>query len=1592
MENNEPNDNDNFEFNDIESPEREMEIEDNNMDGQIMDLIKNCYNNILELFQCGNGTELINKLKELDYDSGSVCARKMIKIGGWKCSNCEKNGNAILCQQCWSKVREKHLGHEILFNATTNGTCDCGDPNTLESSLFCPQHKGPLTNEEDIQKYIIKNFSKDLIQTFEKYIEDFYDKFVPYLVKVIENKQISFGFSNNMIFYVELINVLSNNNAILHILSKIFLKNYKYKTKHYCLLVKDNEIELIKNKEEHDCCCPLIRILMEAWGDQNQDVLYRFLLNYKLRKTMGVLYFLLNERFMKYFIRDFGEISVQYIFLDVGTTTTSIPGLIELYYEKLYEIVNYFIDENLIINEEEESPLSKKIISQKDIDEEDVFYDTKEKTRDLKNIFQRVFYDNIYLIKPESANNLSNNLTVYKTLIDILSIFHNINHITAYYPHKFGLYKESFDENLVNAENYLLLLFDLYISILNFENKEMVQKLFEYFSDIVTNKRTKQIKDDEYSFHSTLYRGFAIFLNKYCFHYIDSIKSQDINDAFKNSIKYIKNFKQFGEIIIKDILKTFGFINACGENFVNYYGENMPYYDNYYCEQDEFILRDFFLLRFILSHKDFQNSFSLVNIFKHCCLENTYNIMEKHFFSKESVPPETNFFEEEDNYKYMNFNGKILKLILNMIRDNKSLIWEFCCSYQYLKNSKIPNKLLEKVINDDKENIKENCKKLIINNILSKENLNTYTDISDALSASIKDILGKDEIEKLILSLTNKTLTINKKAKFSIKDEYLKYLDISSVYDFRERSNIQKYINNFKTELISIYNTCFYPFTKYEVVSQNNIYNNFFLNQENFDIIFKLTEALLMNKYYIIFQQFFLSELINYWNIFFYVFEENNKNNKEYISFLEKNKTCIEKLINILSNNSLNDNALKDYCLTVVERITKISLFVKFKVNYQKENKSEKASQIKSIKLSMKEKFKNRFKNQLGKIEKIYNVDSVKVEEKKIYEVCIYCLKPIEQHNVYNLYGKVGILIKDLLFWNSFRQTIQNEYEKNLNNNDFKNKVMPHKKTLGFNIYSCNHLMHNSCFMKLVENKSNEKCPLCRQNVDLFIPCLTQYTNEDIYYILKGYTLSEKTNQLITIDDIMDDNKFTILLSEDEINNIKKFKELIDNKDNKIYELIKFSKAYLCVFMQDIGIDPADENNKFIQTDKIIERCSEDFGNFFDFIENYDDKNSLIDNWKNLILIIRLLMKLDDLDYYTAFRVLTKLLKQLNSFESPNFSEMMLEDNLKKILFQILFLICILFDYESVSGYEKYIMKLFLPLYSLQYFIRQISINDKLQFCFENNYNEKKFNLYIASDKNVLNVLKYISRNIMLTNLLIRYNDDTQKNIINNDNISFELNHMLEKIGFSNYISKSFSEILFDLDSNNLNNINLYFEQFLQKKKVTDLLKDDYMKIMNDFLKDKQTLNTYNPSNLLGSCLPISYNFIKLPKYALDFQYLFFDYPCLFCKRIGYPSLICLTCGKKICKEPCAVYNPAIEHNIRCGGGRAIFISTANYKVVLIDNKYINELDIPFYVNKFGESNDSNVTTKEIKLNEDEINKALKIFVNFSKTKYKNKI
>ena len=1526
-------------------------------------ILKESFDNYLKLFSCNNSKVLSAKLKELNQEAGSVCAGKMIKIGGWKCSDCEKNANAIICHECWKQIKDKHLSHDIKYNGSTNGTCDCGDLNTVEASLFCPNHKGPLTKEEDIQNYINKNIPPELIQSFEKYTEDLIKNILPYIADSIEKKKIDdLYFKENMKEFINQIEVLSNNNALMHILSKIFLKNYKIKTTHNCLLINDNEIKfIIKSNEVHNCVCPLIRYLMEGWVDNNQDVLYRFLLNYKLRKTMGVLYFILFEHFTKYCITDICELSVQYIFDDVCTTASSTPGIIGYYFDSLKKIIEYFTD-NILNNENDNFPLIQQINNN----------DISIKNKTLKNTLLRIAFDTIYLIKPQSAKYLGNNEKIYLRLINILSKFQNINPIKSFYPHLYGYYKDSFSFDLIQSENYLLMIFDFYISILNFKNKALILTLFKNFSEAIINNdnNSNNLKKDEYSFHYSLYRGFSIFLIRYCYHYINYNNIDDINEGFKEAMKYIPNFKTFGEIIINNYFKLFGYINACGENFLNYYGEFMPYNEIYYFDYKEFILRDFILVRFILSCNIFRFSFSLLNIFEKCSLEKTYDIMEKHLFSKDNIPPEKDFINEVDIYKYMNFNGKILKIILNITRENTCFLWGLGSSHQSLKNGKISTEITRAIIMNDKENIKEICKKIIINEILSKENLNTFTDISEAIFTSFHDIFGEDKIENLILSMTNKTLTQNKKAKFSIKDENLKYLDISSVYNFKEKSNIQKYINNFKKEKISVYNTYFYPFSKYEVNLQNNIYLNFYLNQENFNIIFKMTELLLNDEKYSIFQQFFLSELINYWNIFFYLYENNN--DEYYKTFLNKNEKNIIKIINLLRNNTLNDDSLKDFCESVIKKTTKINR--DFNIEITQENTINLENKNKEIgpKSSMKEKMKNKFKKKFSQLEQVYNIGEIE-EEKKVYEPCIYCLKPIEPNDINNLYGKVGNITYDYLFFNSFSQTIKKEF-KNYSNNDkdFNEIIFQSEKIKGYNIYSCNHFIHYSCFIKLDPN--NLKCPFCNQIINLFIPFLSQYNNKDSYYIFKGVNLLE--NEQNNFCFLIDNNKFYISISEEE----KMNKELK-------FDTLALSDQYLFKVLNNY--EDKDIFDKILLTKKVLENISNIFSNFFDMIEIFDDIKNKIENFKNLVLVIRLLLKIDKLDYGTLFNTLISLLKEfINLNEEENFTKIIFEDNLKMTLLQILIIISILFDYDTINGYEKYIMKLFLPIYTIQYYIRHILLNNKLKFnyyAYINQYNITSFNEYLKNDIDKNKIIRFISKNIMLTNLLIRNN--------NNDDISFELNTLLDNIGLSNYKSKTFKEIINMVDSfvgqESKNIIDSFFMQFLPKMKVNDFFTEIYSKIFENYITKKYKMNKFISPYLLASCLPFNYNFIKLPIRAIDFQFDYFNVSCSYCNEHGYPFLLCLTCEKKICnieENMCHDLNLIMKHNEECGGGRSIYLNNLNYKIVLIDKNSKFEVDIPFYVNKFGESIDSNVTSKDIILNEEEIKKALKLFINYSWT------
>ena len=79
--------------------------------------------------------DMTNFFARLDKDTQTICAKKMIEVGGWRCGDCVTNDNTIFCQDCWSLMKDKHKGHNIIFVGRVSGTCDCGDHNCISKEF-----------------------------------------------------------------------------------------------------------------------------------------------------------------------------------------------------------------------------------------------------------------------------------------------------------------------------------------------------------------------------------------------------------------------------------------------------------------------------------------------------------------------------------------------------------------------------------------------------------------------------------------------------------------------------------------------------------------------------------------------------------------------------------------------------------------------------------------------------------------------------------------------------------------------------------------------------------------------------------------------------------------------------------------------------------------------------------------------------------------------------------------------------------------------------------------------------------------------------------------------------------------------------------------------------------------------------------------------------------------------------------------------------------------------------------------------------------------------------------------------------------------
>ena len=127
-----------------------------------MERLQNILIELASLFGYKYDNSFFKYLKSISIPNTTICGKEIKKSeGSWKCTDCELNSSSTYCNDCF--IKEKHLGHDIYFNQSSSGLCDCGDNLVLKSEGFCDKHKGDYTNIKDLMNFIKSSIDEKLL-------------------------------------------------------------------------------------------------------------------------------------------------------------------------------------------------------------------------------------------------------------------------------------------------------------------------------------------------------------------------------------------------------------------------------------------------------------------------------------------------------------------------------------------------------------------------------------------------------------------------------------------------------------------------------------------------------------------------------------------------------------------------------------------------------------------------------------------------------------------------------------------------------------------------------------------------------------------------------------------------------------------------------------------------------------------------------------------------------------------------------------------------------------------------------------------------------------------------------------------------------------------------------------------------------------------------------------------------------------------------------------------------------------------------------------------------------------------------------------
>ena len=1595
-------------------------------------------------------SEVIHYLEKTAIPNNCECSEIIDIIPCWRCLDCT-DYDSIYCSKCFLKSKDLHKGHKIHFLPNVEGMCDCGNPSCYE--IFCPEHKGPFIEQKQIDEFIAKSFPPNILEKLKIFFDDIFSKFSKYLIltescnffcKEIylynfhnkrEQKDVLNLKENFCIVFQNFITFLylitDKNMGMLYLITNYILKNHfsenideKYKTNHSCIKIENKKIQILyedtnenKNsdifslididaKDKHICKCSFLRLLLSNWRkeiisneeNQNEKLIISFTHNTFLKESFATLYFFLynyiilnnNEDII---FQDSQYISEENILLLIGNQTNLIENSIYHSYKYIKDILN-------------------------NLDKLTEFYIYL-----MNRIVNILIYVNRckYFIKPKIREVINSKINYIKSFVDIICLLHNQCEYESIVPHP-QFQEKIFSTELLNFEFYSVNLYGEINLCYDWEEEAKAKEFFDYLVNKILNQKPqgiKQLKNNEFSFHLTLYRFFGFFLNYFSLNY--ALKN---DKNLIDSIEYIKTklFKSKEEmqkvidLIIEDYLKMYGFIIGIRSGFFNYY-EYLSNYNEEYFNDLKLLKADFTLLKYILSLSE--KKINLDYIIEKSNIEYTYSFFNR-IFKEDSKDinknKENEVKEKEINEDYQKFViqwVRLIEIVIYLMKNDSTYFWCLLTSYEKIFSSKIKMKLFDKIKKNSKlmMDLRNNLKEKMIRIFICHGNWLELPKLKSLVDEYYFLLFNEKEFNEILNEITIIKKS-NRKNIICLKDSSFRYLDMNFFFSPLIKSKAEIYISNFKKDSFKLYNSYYYKPSILSFEFINKVFENILHSVDSLNLILKILEKLTCqinnerdSKYINHIRSAFLPLILNYLTML------GEINSRTFIKFKLENQNMLNKICILLDksiqnnkNNIIYDNDLSENVLNTIKQLNKHKIInekikgdltkldecdyntediILEKEDLNKEKslspndnaESKNKNSLKEKKSKLKEKYKKLIAQKGNKfIEKIKDNkalnDILKKEDNKTSEdgqneiMCFLCRNNINLNSFKEPYGKISYINRDLFFQNCIKSSIREEINKIVKKTkeDQKNihsieKEKGNKLKAKTRIISCGHYFHQKCFIDGLNEYYNIKCPVCEKYGNVLIAPLTNF------YGKEQLLISEKLKNIL-------DKK-------------TQMQKLEIKEENLVFKNICFD--YIQYFINNAkNIKKDSMNYNFILNEIFpnFECCINYLWNIFYCDATTFFKQEQIDSIKNMILSLRYLTRINCIDINQIKNYILNgieiLIKGPN--EKDNIINNYQESFYDKYITKILFSFVILLDYSEFSELFLYIINWALPYFFFWLYLRHLIVENHLYSFYDEKMKDKinidNYKQYLKDNNSKINdYFKLFLNKLLMIKIITNYN--SEKSIMFNKKIhDLTMEEIFTELNIQNLydaLKNENNEIdytkIFEILSNKLSSSISTIKDCIipDSDKIVTLLINNLVKIKEEkYIMNERFFYQFNL---------YKFDFIKLEDNIFDFieKYLFTKcYACSTYKKLNY---VCLICGNKMCQDE------IIEHIFKCTLSDIIFIEMKTMKLVYFHLFKSYRLSYALYTNEFGGGPTDNFISKEFILNKENYKYTLKNYI-----------